>query len=65
MNTDTKILQTLSALIVSTTILITLLFQPNSLKAEGSVDFINNNGYRLFYFAERPQQLKVYANAGE
>ncbi len=65
MYTDRKILPTISAFIAIATMFTALLFQPNLLKAEGSVDFINNDGYRLFYFAERPQQLKVYANEGE
>ncbi len=33
--------------------------------AEGSKDFINYPGYRLFFFAQRQQQLKVFANEGE
>lgn len=65
MNTDRKFLQTPCALFATIAMFLALLIPPNSLKAEGSVDFINNDGYRLFYFAERPQQLKVYANAGE
>ncbi len=65
MNTDKRILRFISAAILTSTLLLALLFSPNKLKAEGSVDFINNDGFRLFYFAERPQQLKVYANAGE
>ncbi len=37
----------------------------NSLLAEGSVDFRSDPGYRLFYFAEKYQQIKVYAGVGE
>jgi len=44
---------------------VVLFISPNKVNAEGSVDFIGYPGYRLFYFAERPQQLKVYASAGE
>ena len=41
-------------------------FIPKSkLSAEGSVDFINYPGYRLFYSADVPQQMKVYAEPGE
>ena len=36
-----------------------------SLYGEGSVDFINYPGYRLFYNTSIDQQLKVYAGAGE
>ena len=42
-----------------------LLFFSLSLSGEGSIDFINYNGYRLFYSANVPQQLKVYAAEGE
>jgi gliding motility-associated-like protein len=35
------------------------------LKAEGSKDFVNYPGYRMFLDTRDPQQLKVYANAGE
>jgi len=35
------------------------------LKAEGSVDFVNYPGYRLFYNADIDQQLKVYVEEGE
>ncbi len=43
-----------------------LLIAGNSfLFAEGSVDFRNYPGNRLFYNVEQNQQLKVYANAGE
>ncbi len=36
-----------------------------SVKAEGSKDFVNYPGYRIFLDTRDPQQLKVYANAGE
>ena len=42
-----------------------LLFSLQNTKAEGSVDFINYDGNRLFYWAESYQQLKVYATSGE
>ncbi|MEM1119461.1 MAG: hypothetical protein AAGJ18_03385, partial [Bacteroidota bacterium] len=35
------------------------------LQAEGSKDFVDYPGYRLFYNAEQRQQLKVYAAEGE
>ncbi len=35
------------------------------IKAEGSKDFWDYPGYRLFFNAEQQQQLKVYARAGE
>lgn len=34
-------------------------------RAEGSKDFVNYPGYRMFLDTRDPQQLKVYANAGE
>ncbi len=37
----------------------------SSLWAEGSKDFVNYAGYRMFLDTRDPQQLKVYANAGE
>ena len=37
----------------------------NVLHAEGSKDFINYPGHRLFLDTKIDQQLKVYANAGE
>lgn len=37
----------------------------SNLKAEGSKDFVAFPGYRLFFWAERQQQIKVYADAGE
>ena len=46
-------------------VLLTLLFLPIFLQAEGSVDFRNNSGKRLFYWANEQQQIKVYAQAGE
>ena len=36
-----------------------------NLMAEGSKDFVGYPGYRLFFWAEKQQQIKVYANAGE
>ena len=36
-----------------------------SVMAEGSKDFVNYPGYRMFLDTRDPQQLKVYANAGE
>ncbi len=46
-------------------ILLTLLFSQTILQAEGSVDFRNYAGKRLFYWANEQQQIKVYAQAGE
>ncbi len=37
----------------------------SSLWAEGSKDFVNYDGHRMFLDTRDPQQLKVYANAGE
>ena len=37
----------------------------SGVKAEGSKDFWDYPGYRLFYNAEQSQQLKVFARAGE
>ncbi|HFA50393.1 MAG TPA: T9SS type B sorting domain-containing protein [Bacteroidetes bacterium] len=37
----------------------------SSLWAEGSKDFVNYDGYRMFLDTRDPQQLKVYANVGE
>jgi len=37
----------------------------SNIQAEGSKDFLGNDGYRLFFWAERQQQIKVYANSGE
>ena len=34
-------------------------------KGEGSVDFINYPGKRLYLFASQQQQMKVYAGEGE
>jgi len=65
MHTDTRFLSFLRPTIVTIGIIFTLFSTPNKLVAEGSVDFIDYPGFRLFYFAERPQQLKVYASAGE
>jgi len=36
-----------------------------NLQAEGSVDFINSPGMRLFLWPEETHQLKVFANEGE
>ena len=45
--------------------IICLLVSLNSLLAEGSKDFRDYPGYRLFFNAEQRQQLKVYAAEGE
>ncbi len=37
----------------------------SNIQAEGSKDFLSNDGYRLFFWAEKQQQIKVYANSGE
>ena len=37
----------------------------NQLQAEGSKDFVNYPGHRMFLDTRDPQQLKVYANEGE
>jgi gliding motility-associated-like protein len=42
-----------------------LLFNIVQLNAEGSVDFIDYPGHRLFLRADKDQQIKVYAEAGE
>lgn len=42
-----------------------LLIGVQDLWAEGSKDFVNYPGHRLFLDTRDPQQLKVYANAGE
>ncbi len=65
MNTDKKHFSSLTFLLVALSCLAALFVAPNNLRAEGSVDFTEYDGYRLFYFAERPQQLKVYASEGE
>ena len=44
---------------------ISLFLFPKTSLAEGTVDFRDYSGYRLFLFAERYQQLKVYASEGE
>ena len=41
------------------------LFGSTQLSAEGSVDFINYPGHRLFLRSDKDQQMKVYAKAGE
>ena len=43
----------------------TFLFGSTQLSAEGSVDFINYPGHRLFLRSDKDQQMKVYAEAGE
>jgi gliding motility-associated-like protein len=48
-----------------TFVLLALLFLPTFLQAEGSVDFRNYDGKRLFYWANEQQQIKVYAQVGE
>jgi len=48
-----------------TLMLIALLFSQGFLHAEGSVDFRNDSGKRLFYWANEQQQIKVYAQSGE
>ncbi len=42
-----------------------LLLNAVQLHAEGSVDFINYPGHRLFLRADKNQQIKAYAEAGE
>jgi len=46
-------------------VLLALLFLPSLMQAEGSVDFRNDAGKRLFYWANENQQIKIYAQAGE
>ena len=46
-------------------VMLLLLFGTSKVLAEGSVDFRNYPGYRLFYWANEQQQVKVFANAGE
>ncbi len=65
MHTQTRFLSYLRSTIITLGLLFSLFITPNKAYAEGSVDFIDYPGFRLFYFAERPQQLKVYASAGE
>ncbi len=45
--------------------MICLLVSINNLQAEGSKDFRDYPGYRLFFNAEQRQQLKVYVAEGE
>jgi gliding motility-associated-like protein len=45
--------------------MLALLVYSSSLLAEGSKDFIDYPGYRLFLDNRNPQQMKVYANAGD
>ncbi|MBT8221343.1 MAG: gliding motility-associated C-terminal domain-containing protein [Bacteroidia bacterium] len=46
-------------------ILLTTHFSLNNLHSEGSKDFVNYPGERLFFHAQVPQQLKVFVRAGE
>ena len=46
-------------------LLFAFLFGSTQLSAEGSVDFINYPGHRLFLRSDKDQQMKVYAKAGE
>lgn len=46
-------------------LLFAFLFSSTQLRAEGSVDFINYPGHRLFLRSDKDQQMKVYAKAGE
>ena len=46
-------------------LLLVLLFSQTILQAEGSVDFRDYAGKRLFYWANENQQIKIYAQAGE
>ena len=46
-------------------VMLLLLFGNAKIMAEGSVDFRDYPGYRLFYWANEQQQVKVYASAGE
>ena len=45
--------------------LLCLAILPGSLLAEGSKDFVNYPGYRMFLDTRDEQQLKVFANEGE
>ncbi len=45
--------------------LFAFLFASTQLSAEGSVDFINYPGHRLFLRSDKDQQMKVYARSGE
>ncbi|MBI5915997.1 MAG: hypothetical protein HY842_11505, partial [Bacteroidetes bacterium] len=48
-------------------ILVVVMFalKSSALWAEGSKDFVTYPGYRMFLDTRDPQQLKIYANAGE
>jgi gliding motility-associated-like protein len=46
-------------------VLLALLISQTFVQAEGSVDFRNYSGKRLFYWANENQQIKVYAQPGE
>ena len=52
-------------MITITFLAIAFCMSQNSLYAEGSIDFRTDPGFRLFYFAEKYQQIKVYAGVGE
>jgi|GEM_PF-3353705 len=65
MHIDNRFLSRTCIALAATFVFAILFLSPTKVNAEGSVDFIEYPGYRLFYFAERPQQLKVYASAGE
>ena len=59
-------LQNLQFYLIQWCLWATLLFgNLSNLHAEGSKDFRDYPGYRLFFNAEQGQQLKVYAAAGE
>ncbi len=49
----------------SALVLLLMFFAQSLLVAEGSVDFKNYPGKRLFYWANEQQQIKVYAKANE
>lgn len=57
--------KTLKNLRTGLIVLFALFFSQTLLQAEGSVDFRNYAGKRLFYWANEQQQIKVYAQAGE
>jgi len=73
MMNDLTLLQTFIALkkldfskMRSGTLVLLLIFFAQSLSwAEGSVDFRNYSGKRLFYWANEAQQIKVYAQSNE
>lgn len=55
----------LCASLCHTSLYLIIFCAPIGLFAEGSKDFVNYQGYRLFLDTRDDQQLKVYANAGE